>query len=149
MGGLLAGDGARLLLAEHDGRPVAAQMAIAHGDVVTNVAAGRADEPADVRPNELLHLAAMGWGRERGAGLYDLNGVDLAGDERSAEGGGTAGGEGVTHFKLGLGGEVVRFPGAYDRLLVPFGRALARRAAPEVRRLWPVAQRLLGRGSGR
>ena len=55
----------------------------------------------------------------------------------------------MTHFKLGLGGEVVRFPGAYDRLLVPFGRALARRAAPEVRRLWPVAQRLLGRGSGR
>jgi lipid II:glycine glycyltransferase (peptidoglycan interpeptide bridge formation enzyme) len=135
-----------MLLAEHEGEVLAGQMAIAHGRTVTNVAAGRSAVHPDLRPNELLHLAAMAWGQDQGRTTYDLNGVDLPADGtgRTPDAGG-AGGPGVTHFKLGLGGEVVRFPGAHDRLFVPGGRMLTRSIAPRLGALRPWAQRLLGR----
>jgi len=52
---------------------------------------------------------------------------------------------GIAHFKLGLGGEVTRFPGCYDYTSQPLLRPALPWIAPRIERLTPMAHRLLGR----
>lgn len=106
---------ARLSMVECEGEAVSAQLAISFGDTVINKLPGWSGAHGDRHPNELLHWDTIEWARAHGYRYYDFEGIDqraaeaiLAGDplpedlERS-----------VTKFKLGFGGEAVRYPGAY------------------------------------
>jgi lipid II:glycine glycyltransferase (peptidoglycan interpeptide bridge formation enzyme) len=140
---------AHLLVAERDGTALSAVLLIAFGDTVIYKIGGWSGEPRSIRPNELIHWHATEWTRTAGYRWYDLEGIDLpvaeaiiAGEEppETAQ-------AGVSHFKLGFGGDVTIFPPAYDRVAPgPLGR-LTHRLAVTVERAAPLAARVLGRGA--
>ena len=108
---------------------------------------GWSGQHRDIRPNELMQWAGMQWGRVCGYRYYDLEGISrevgeaiLAGrDSKSLPTPGT------THFKLGFGGEITRFPGSYDYVQQRLLRVGLRYAAPRLDRLTGMAHRLVGR----
>ena len=138
-----AGDAA-LLLAEQDGRTLSAALVLGYGETAVYKMGGWSGERSDVHPNELMHWAAFGWARSRRHRFYDFDGIPvdvaralLRGEDPAGARGGTA------RFKLGFGGEVRVFPGAYDRGRPRAVGTAATWAAP---RLQGAARRLLGRG---
>lgn len=110
---VLAGDGLlHLFLAEHDGEPVSAMLAIAFGDTVVYKRGAWSGRHGDLRPNEALHWAAMRWGHEAGYRWYDLDGIDRDPAERAIRGQVVPERylSSVARFKLGFGGEIVLLP---------------------------------------
>ena len=138
---------AHVLLAEYEGNVLSGILLLAFGDTVSYKMGGWSGDHRNVRSNELLHWAGMQWARDRGYRYYDLEGINLAVGEAILSGRGTSDLEvpGVTHFKLGLGGDVTRFPGCYDYVGQPLLRMALPWVAPRLERLTPVAHRLLGR----
>lgn len=143
------GGKAHLLVAERDGIPLSAVLLIAFGDTVIYKMGGWSGDAREARPNELVHWTAIGWAREHGHRWYDLEGIDLPA-ARAVLAGETppeTAQRGVSHFKLGFGGEVTIFPPAYDS----GGRGLlgiaAGRVGPRLERAAPLAARALGRGA--
>jgi lipid II:glycine glycyltransferase (peptidoglycan interpeptide bridge formation enzyme) len=137
-----------LLLAEREGRPLSAVLLIAWGGIVTYKMGGWSGEREGVHPNELLHWTGIEWARRAGCRWYDLDGINEEVGRAMIEGRdpGAAARQGVTHFKLGFGGEVVVSPGAYDYSPRPIVAAAVRRAGSMAeQRSWLVS-RLLGRG---
>lgn len=135
--------GARLLLAEHEGRALSAMLIIGCGDTAVYKMGGWAGERHGVHPNELLHWHAMRWARAAGHRFYDLEGIPVGIARALLRGEQPADArQGTTRFKLGFGGEVRLFPGAYDRGRPRVVGTVARRAVP---RLLPLTQRALGR----
>jgi peptidoglycan pentaglycine glycine transferase (the first glycine) len=110
---VLGGDGQfQLFLAELQGRPVSAMIAIPFGGTVVYKRGAWSGEHGDLRPNEALHWNAITWAHEAGHRWYDLDGIDRVPAELV-----TAGQpvpdrylSSVTRFKLGFGGEVVLLP---------------------------------------
>jgi hypothetical protein len=124
-----------LLLAEYEGRPLAALMAFARGPRAWYLYGASTDEERNRMPTYLLQWEAMRWARRRGCQTYDLWGVPDA-DHETLESQFESRGDGlwgVYRFKRGFGGELVRSIGAWDyplqRLLYSVYQAvLARRA---------------------
>jgi peptidoglycan pentaglycine glycine transferase (the first glycine) len=139
---------AHLLLGECDGQVLAAVLVIGWGDTALYKMGGWTGQRRDLRPNELMHWHGVQWARDRGYAFYDLEGIRadvarqvLAGAQPEEPRRGT------DHFKLGLGGDVTIFPGAFD---VGYGRMtsrVVRAMGPRADRWWPLANRLVGRGS--
>jgi peptidoglycan pentaglycine glycine transferase (the first glycine) len=138
---------AHLLLAEYQGEPLASVLLIGFGDSVVYKMGGWSGANSSIRPNELLHWTGMQWGRDRGHQYYDLEGIDRSvGEALLAEPGRIRSPlHGTTRFKLGFGGEVVRYPGTYDYASHPLFGLPLRWLAPNLGRLTPVAHRVLGR----
>lgn len=122
----LFGDAARLLLAEQDGRVVAAFLVFAWGREAQYMYSGSTEAGLKAGANHLLQWRAIQWARERGARIYDLWGVpDAFGRMASASEQERARLEevarqhplyGVYRFKKGWGGKVVRYLPAYDQV---------------------------------
>jgi peptidoglycan pentaglycine glycine transferase (the first glycine) len=135
-----------ILLAQEDGRVLAGTLLVAFADTVLYKMGGWSGERSSIYPNELMHWAGIRWAHEHGCHYYDLEGVrpDVARRMLAGEDPPEAR-EGVMHFKLGFGGELVIYPHAYDlaasRVLGP----IFRRMAPKLDRWNPIAHRLLGR----
>jgi lipid II:glycine glycyltransferase (peptidoglycan interpeptide bridge formation enzyme) len=115
---------ARLLFAELvDGQPVATLFLVRSGTRVVEPYGGMTQAGADSRANYLLKWEAIRSSKAAGATSYDLWGLAHAG---------------IDHFKTGFGGREVRYVGAWDLVLDPFGRrtyAVALRARVRVERL--------------
>ena len=81
-----------VLVARHEGRPIASIIVCVVGDRCYYGWGGMSREPEDRKrmPNYLLHFTAMGWARGRGCAHYDL--------------------VGTSDFKEKLGGEPIRWP---------------------------------------
>jgi lipid II:glycine glycyltransferase (peptidoglycan interpeptide bridge formation enzyme) len=132
----------RLLLAEIDGRTVAAHLVFADAQAGRYLYSGAVEEGMKAGANHLLEWQAMRWARELGCASYDLWGIpDTLG--RAASAPDEAAREaleaeaqrdpliGVYRFKKGFGGRVVRYLPAYDRVLLPplYGLVLRRMEA--------------------
>lgn len=115
---------ARLLFAElPGGEPVATLFLVRCGRRVIEPYGGMTVAGADSRANYLLKWEAIRSSREAGAAVYDLWGLAHPG---------------IAHFKTGFGGREVRYVGAWDLVLDPFGRrtfAVAQRARVRIERL--------------
>ncbi|GAC1488528.1 MAG: peptidoglycan bridge formation peptidyltransferase VanK-I [Solirubrobacteraceae bacterium] len=136
-----------LLLAEHEGRVLSALLLIGFGDTAAYKMGGWSGERSSIRPNELAHWVGMQWARERGFRFYDFEGFPPAVARALRRDEDPAGAKGGTaRFKLGFGGDVYLFPGAYDTSPSGLLRPLVRRAAPRLSRARNVAHRALGRG---
>jgi peptidoglycan pentaglycine glycine transferase (the first glycine) len=99
---------ARLLFAQTaDGEPVATLFLVRSGPRVVEPYGGMTAAGADSRANYLLKWEAIRTSRELGATSYDLWGLATGG---------------IAHFKTGFGGREVRYIGAWDLVLDPFGR---------------------------
>lgn len=129
----------RLLLAELDGRAVAAQLVFADAHCGRYLYSGADEAGLRAGANHLLAWHAMGWARELGCMAYDLWGIPdalgraAAAPDEASRGALEAEAQadpliGVYRFKKGFGGTVVRYLPAYDRVLLPplYGLALRR-----------------------
>lgn len=110
-----------ILLAEFDGRPVAALMVFAHAGRSWYFYGASSDMHREHMPTYLLQWEAMRWARGRGSREYDLWGVPDA-DEATLEAQFTQRGDGlwgVYRFKRGFGGELRRAVGPWQRVYNP------------------------------
>jgi lipid II:glycine glycyltransferase (peptidoglycan interpeptide bridge formation enzyme) len=121
---------ARLLFAQTpDGEGLATLFLVSCGPRVVEPYGGMTPAGADSRANYLLKWEAIRSSRERGAASYDMWGVVTAG---------------IGQFKAGFGGREIRYIGAWDLVLDPFGRSIY--GAAQRGRVWiSRRQRALGR----
>lgn len=111
---------AELLVAEYEGRPLAALMVFRHGKRAWYVYGASNDEERSRMPAYLLQWEAMRWAH--GCEEYDLWGVPDE-DEAALEAGFETRGDGlwgVYRFKRGFGGLLLRAPQALDRIYNPW-----------------------------
>jgi lipid II:glycine glycyltransferase (peptidoglycan interpeptide bridge formation enzyme) len=132
---------ARLLLAEQDGRAVAAQLVFADAQAGLYLYSGADEAGLRTGANHLLAWEALRWARAAGCSRYDLWGIpDALGraavaptpEARAALEAAAADDPllGVYRFKKGFGGQVVRYLPAYDRVLIaPLYKLALRRIA--------------------
>ena len=126
-----------LLLAEYEGKALAALMVFARGRRAWYVYGASTDEERNRMPTYLLQWEAMRWARSKGAREYDLWGVPDE-DEVTLEAQFTERSDGlwgVYRFKRGFGGEVKRAAQALDRVYNPLLYMLY---------LWRIAGREVG-----
>ena len=126
-----------LLVAEYEGRALAALMVFARGRRAWYVYGASNNEERNRMPTYLLQWEAMRWARSKGAEEYDLWGVPDE-DEETLEAhftGRSDGLWGVYRFKRGYGGELKRAAQAMDRVYNPWFYKLY---------LWRMAGREVG-----
>ena len=114
-------DMAELLVAEFEGKPLAALMVFAHGRRAWYIYGASTDEERNRMPTYILQWEAMKWARSKGAEEYDLWGVPDE-DEATLEAEFETrhdGLWGVYRFKRGFGGELKRSQQAMDRVYNP------------------------------
>lgn len=110
-----------LLVAEYQGKPLAALMVFARGRRAWYLYGASTDDERNRMPTYLLQWEAMKWARWRGCEEYDLWGVpdeDEATLEANFENR-QDGLWGVYRFKRGFGGELKRAAQAMDRVYNP------------------------------
>jgi peptidoglycan pentaglycine glycine transferase (the first glycine) len=110
-----------LFLAEYQGKPLAALMALKQGKRCWYFYGASNDEERNRMPTYLLQWEAMRWAKHNGCELYDLWGVPDT-DEQTLEANFTNrhdGLWGVYRFKRGFGGSLMRSAGAWDKVYHP------------------------------
>ncbi len=127
----------RLLLADVDGRAVAAHMVFADAHSGRYLYSGAHEDGLKMGANHLLEWHAIQWATDVGCASYDLWGIpDALGQAVGADDVERAALElaahddplmGVYRFKKGFGGRVVRYLPAYDRVLIPALYGLSQR----------------------
>jgi lipid II:glycine glycyltransferase (peptidoglycan interpeptide bridge formation enzyme) len=120
-----------LLLARHDGELLAGNILFHLGSKAIYMYGASSNQKRNLMPTYLLQWSGMQWARARGAAIYDLWGVSDHMDDDLA---------GVSRFKEGFGGELVRYVGAFDYVRAP----LRHRMIEEVVR--PLMKRVAGSG---
>jgi len=114
---------AQPLVAEVEGRPVAAIILVRFADRVIYMYGASRDEARERMPNHLLQWEAIRWTRAQDARVYDFWGAPDVFDETDRL-------WGVWRFKAGFNGEVVRFIGAWDYTPRPLLYRLYTQAIP-------------------
>ena len=110
-----------ILVAEYEGKPLAALFAACNGTRTYYLYGASTDEERNRMPTYLLQWEAMKWARARGCEEYDLWGVPDE-DEPTLEAQFESrhdGLWGVYRFKRGFGGELKRAAQAMDRVYNP------------------------------
>jgi len=136
-----------LLIAELDDVALASNLVVGFSDTAIFKMGAWCGVRRDVPPNELLHWTAIEWARNSGYRYYDFDDIDPL-VAATFLGGAAVPPEvyrGVTGFKLGFRGEILTFPAAYDYTPKPWLSGALRWLSPNLDRLAPLAQRLLGR----
>jgi lipid II:glycine glycyltransferase (peptidoglycan interpeptide bridge formation enzyme) len=110
-----------LILAEYEGKPLAALFVARHGNRAYYLYGASTDEERNRMPTYLLQWEAMKWAKARGCEEYDLWGVPDE-EETTLEENFEArhdGLWGVYRFKRGFGGQLKRAAQALDRVYNP------------------------------
>lgn len=110
-----------MLVAEYEGKPLAALFVARNGNHAYYLYGASTDEERNRMPTYLLQWEAMKWAKARGCEEYDLWGVPDEDETTLEENFQTrhAGLWGVYRFKRGFGGEVKRAAQAMDRVYNP------------------------------
>ncbi|HXF86628.1 MAG TPA: peptidoglycan bridge formation glycyltransferase FemA/FemB family protein [Anaerolineales bacterium] len=110
-----------LLVAEYEGKPLAALFVAYHGRRAYYLYGASTDEERNRMPTYLLQWEAMKWAKRRGCEVYDLWGVPDE-DEATLEANFETrrdGLWGVYRFKRGFGGQLKRAAQAMDKVYNP------------------------------
>lgn len=97
----------KVLVAEYEGRPLAAGIFVKYGDTFTYVHGASSKAKAHVMAPHLLHWEAIEIAKKEGCSKYDFFGI--APNENASHPW-----FGITRFKKGFGGTELHFPGAAD-----------------------------------
>ena len=92
----------KLIIAEHEGTPIAAVMPIMYGNKVWYLYGGSSNKYRNLMPNYLLQFEMMKWGLENNCDMYDFRGVSGFKNENDPQ-------YGVYRFKKGFNGDFVEF----------------------------------------
>ena len=111
------------LVAEVEGRPVAAVILVRFADRTIYMYGASSNEERERMPNYLLQWEAIRWAKAQGCTVYDMWGAPDNFDESDRM-------WGVWRFKAGFNGEVVRFIGAWDYPARPLLYRLYTQAIP-------------------
>lgn len=126
-------DNAILLTARHEGNTAASLIAARFGKEAIYMYGASSTEHRAHGAAFLLQFEAMRWAREAGCERYDLWGIPSEDPESTGlEGGRVAGTKGddwrgLYKFKVGFGGQIVRFPTSLERRYHPLAAMMARR----------------------
>lgn len=130
---------AALLLGEFEGALAAGVLVIRHRDEAIYMYGASATALQRHMATYLVQFAAMRWARDHGCRVYDLWGIPHPDEhpegverEEAAALNVRDGLWGVFRFKQGFGGDIVEYPGVYERVYLPplvamwrrFGRSL-------------------------
>ncbi|MEI6477530.1 MAG: peptidoglycan bridge formation glycyltransferase FemA/FemB family protein [bacterium] len=112
---------AHLLFAHKDGQDLAAMLLITYAGTATYLHGGSSDQNRQLMAPFVLHSEAIKFAQSQGNTAYDFWGTDLeknpeTGEWQVKEGHASVG---TSRFKLGFGGTVIDYPGAYDLILNP------------------------------
>ena len=110
-----------ILLAEYEGKQLAALFVARHGNRAYYLYGASTDEERNRMPTYLLQWEAMKWAKAHGCGAYDLWGVPDE-DEATLEANFEKRNDGlwgVYRFKRGFGGEIKRAVQAMDKVYNP------------------------------
>jgi len=112
-----------LFVAEYEGEPVSAQLAIPFGETCRHMERPWSGEHANRRPNELLKWEVIKWAKSEGYRFVDLEGIATATAEAVLSGKELPAGPrySASRYKLKLGGQVVAKPASFDYV---YNRAL-------------------------
>ncbi len=102
---------AHLLLATVEEEPCTAWLLFSHNAVLYYMYGGSSEKYHSLMPNNLMMWEAIKLGQRLGCELFDLGGINSDPKHHWA---------GVTRFKKGYGGRVVKFPPSYDLILKPW-----------------------------
>lgn len=104
-----------LFLAEFQGEVVSAQLAVTFGDTVLNKLSVWSGNHGKFRPNEVLQWSVIEWAKTNGYRYYDFEGIEAEAAQAVVENRQLPESlhQSVSTFKLGFGGEIKFFPGAY------------------------------------
>jgi lipid II:glycine glycyltransferase (peptidoglycan interpeptide bridge formation enzyme) len=110
---LYKGGMAHPLLAEFEGRPLAAVIIVRFGERAIYMYGASTEEERQRMPGHLLQWEAIRWAKAQGCRVYDFWGApdEFVESDRLW---------GVWRFKEGFNGQVVRFIGAWDYVTRPF-----------------------------
>lgn len=106
--------------ATYEGTDLAGMLFITHAGVTTYLHGGSTQVKKELMAPHLLHWRAMQWAKQSGSHTYDFwgsNAVQTSDGEWEPRANHPS--AGTTRFKLGFGGTVVQFPGAFDLVLKP------------------------------
>lgn len=108
-------DQSRLFIAEYEGEPLAALLAFRFGRVGYYLYGASSSRERNRMPNHALQWAAIQWAKASGCEWYDFWGIPPdAPDDGNVETWKEGGLWSVYRFKHGFGGQVVKYPGAFD-----------------------------------
>jgi lipid II:glycine glycyltransferase (peptidoglycan interpeptide bridge formation enzyme) len=130
----------RLAIADYDGEPVAAQLAVAFGSTVVNKLSVWSGREGSRRPNEALQWSTIRWAKQAGYHTYDLEGIDvraarlLLAEQPLPD----SFDQTVTSFKLGFGGQIVMAPEPHEFVYNRTARWVYREMYPRLGRHRPV-----------
>ncbi len=103
----------KLIIAEHEEKPIAAVMPILYGNKVWYLYGGSSNEYRNLMPNYLLQFEMMKWGLENKCEIYDFRGVSGFKNENDPQ-------YGVYRFKKGFNGEFIEFVNELYIVFNPF-----------------------------
>ena len=132
---LFVPEDAALIMAAHEGDPLAGIMVFAAGDTAWYLYGASSNQKRKLMASYGVQWAAIQWAKARGCTWYDMWGVpdeDAATLEAQFKAR-TDGLWGVYGFKRGWGGEVVRSLGAWDKIYNPMVYAAYRLALKVLR----------------
>lgn len=95
--------------------PLAAALIILFGDTAYYLYGASANHHRNMMPTYLMHWEIMKWAKSQGYNYYDLWGIMPPSAPSSHPW------MGLTKFKLGFGGDIYQYPGAFD---LPYNRLL-------------------------
>ncbi|MFA4818722.1 MAG: peptidoglycan bridge formation glycyltransferase FemA/FemB family protein [Patescibacteria group bacterium] len=97
----------RIAQVKYRERVLAMSLLLFSGEMVTYLHGASSNEQRALMPTYLLHWRTVQEAKQLGYKIYDWRGVAVAGDKQKAW-------QGITRFKLGWGGEIIDYMGAYD-----------------------------------
>lgn len=98
----------KVLVAEYQGKPLAAMILALFGDVATYLHGGSAGIMKEAMAPYLLHWEAIRLSKQAGMTSYDFGGISSNPDWA-----------GITRFKKSFGGFEVAYPGSFDLIFSP------------------------------
>jgi len=92
----------KLLFAEYQGKPLAGNLVVFFGDTATYIHGGSSNDNREVMAPYAMQWQTIKLAKRLGYKYYDFHGID------------EAKWPGVTRFKMGFNGQVVKYPGTFD-----------------------------------
>ncbi|MFA6131946.1 MAG: peptidoglycan bridge formation glycyltransferase FemA/FemB family protein [Patescibacteria group bacterium] len=97
-----------------EGKAIAANIMVDFNETRTYLHGASSNQDRNLMAPFLLHWELMKEAKEKGLKFYDWWGIASSDDPKDPW-------AGITRFKKGFGGEVVKYPGTFDYIIKPFG----------------------------